>query len=382
MAMALNKNKFFAFAALALLLLLAGCIAGRTEGVAERQARTSLAGDWQNLALMAIFATVLLLGLAYALASAFNSNEFKAWALAELTQAVVSLIILASVILLFASLSDVSRSLADTLHSWSVSDLAGQGFSGADVQKYSIPACDQSECHIVLAQVYLSRTRDDLVLPLNRALLANAVSTIGASTFKYSFVWVDLIPFLFGGFSQRPNAGLRLLSDRYMLLFDYTTRIAGFLSAQAWFLAYLQQTIVPIFLVAGIVMRSVFFLRRLGGLMIAVAIGLFTVYPLMHLLAWYTLPVIVDVNTVCFGTFAGGVCTPFGQNGIGSVQQGLAVVGSGVLAGFEDVRGVGELLVPALVFPLFNIVLTISFIKVLSGALGGDIEIEGLARLI
>jgi hypothetical protein len=47
-----------------------------------------------------------------------------------------------------------------------------------------------------------------------------------------------------------------------------------------------------------------------------------------------------------------------------------------------DAKNVGVLLVPALVLPLFCIVIVISFIRVFSPVLGGDIEIPGLSRII
>jgi len=50
--------------------------------------------------------------------------------------------------------------------------------------------------------------------------------------------------------------------------------------------------------------------------------------------------------------------------------------------GAVDVKNIGALMVPALVLPLFSIVIVISFIRVLSPVLGGDIEIPGIGRII
>ena len=51
-------------------------------------------------------------------------------------------------------------------------------------------------------------------------------------------------------------------------------------------------------------------------------------------------------------------------------------------SGASDVKGVGTLMVPALVLPLFCIVIVIAFIRVFSPILGGDIEIPGLGKII
>jgi hypothetical protein len=50
--------------------------------------------------------------------------------------------------------------------------------------------------------------------------------------------------------------------------------------------------------------------------------------------------------------------------------------------GRPDARNVGMLMVPALVLPLFCIVIVVSFIRVFSPLLGGDIEIPGLSKII
>jgi hypothetical protein len=51
-------------------------------------------------------------------------------------------------------------------------------------------------------------------------------------------------------------------------------------------------------------------------------------------------------------------------------------------SGRTDVRNAGIFMLPALVLPLFNIVIIIAFIRVFSPALGGDIEIPGLSRIL
>ncbi|HQT44977.1 MAG TPA: hypothetical protein PLO51_03305, partial [Candidatus Micrarchaeota archaeon] len=48
----------------------------------------------------------------------------------------------------------------------------------------------------------------------------------------------------------------------------------------------------------------------------------------------------------------------------------------------SDFENVGELAFPAYVLPLFNIVILIAFVRVLSPMLGGDVEIPGLSKII
>jgi len=47
-----------------------------------------------------------------------------------------------------------------------------------------------------------------------------------------------------------------------------------------------------------------------------------------------------------------------------------------------DVKNVGVFMIPALVLPLFSLVIVVAFIRVLSPILGGDMDIPGLSRII
>jgi hypothetical protein len=47
-----------------------------------------------------------------------------------------------------------------------------------------------------------------------------------------------------------------------------------------------------------------------------------------------------------------------------------------------DIKAAATLLIAALILPLFNIVITITFAKILSPLFGGDVDIAGVMRLI
>ncbi|MFA6035865.1 MAG: hypothetical protein WC759_02810 [Candidatus Micrarchaeia archaeon] len=269
--------------ALAFLLLFAGIAAAQPgPGPAEQEVTESwLQDNWIGACLVVVFITIFFLAICYMIAEGTNSRELKAWTITELFQAGMSLVILILLVILFAFLSTLSSSMADTL---TANTPATSGFH-----------CTTAECHIDLANKYLVTVREEVALPYARHELKSAVKAIGDSTFKVSLVAVDLIPFFFSGFSIRPYAGKSILADRHMLLFDYASRLSGALTAQEKFLTILQTGLVPLLLIGGVLLRSIFFTRRVGGLMIAIAIGLFTVFPLVYLLAWYTQPIDISV---------------------------------------------------------------------------------------
>ena len=97
----------------------------------------------------------------------------------------------------------------------------------------------------------------------------------------------------FVGLTRRPDANLRLDSEvmgqEFALLTAYMISLQGQLS----FLQYVVPALAPALLFLGVIFRSLFFTRRLGGLMLAAGAGLLLVWPATYLLSWFTLQVSV-----------------------------------------------------------------------------------------
>jgi hypothetical protein len=174
----------------------------------------------------------------------------------------------------------------------------------------------------------------------------------------------------------------------------------------------------------GIILRTFFFSRKVGGLLIAIAIAIYTIYPLMYVLLqpFFVLNVHdFEMQTPdpqgnwkgCDGSLVPFDMTIWGVVGFytgvqpytacntmtptymfytrdaahnpgddGSITFNRTVYG-GMKTPFNGVLPtVGYMMIPGTFFPLLNILITISFIKVLSPTLGGDVEIAGLTRII
>jgi hypothetical protein len=81
------------------------------------------------------------------------------------------------------------------------------------------------------------------------------------------------------------------------------------------------------------------------------------------------------INTRC-----GDMCAP-SSNVPASNPGEYMNIGGGGLVGKPALQDVAKLMLPIYVLPLFNIVITLVFIKSMSGFLGGDIEIPGLSKV-
>lgn len=200
----------------------------------------------------------------------------------------------------------------------------------------------------------------------------------------------------------------------------------------------------PYLLFIGIIFRATVFTRRLGGLLIAVAIGAIIIYPLLFMVEYFTIPSIeaqspqtitfcgsynynvnfyhmpsigkVATACACYpthglfgeeiyaitgslitqGISTGGTFIPYsdiscvGRGSIAPVTSKggstLSVAGGAIGASestlFNLMPVYGLLGVIGYFVPIINILITVSAVVGFSGILGGDTELAGLAKLI
>jgi len=70
------------------------------------------------------------------------------------------------------------------------------------------------------------------------------------------------------------------------------------------------------------------------------------------------------------------------SSGVSKTTPASFITKLGGAEGGGEEKNVGVLMLPAVILPLFNIVIIISFVRILSPVLGGEVEIPGLAKLI
>jgi hypothetical protein len=83
-------------------------------------------------------------------------------------------------------------------------------------------------------------------------------------------------------------------------------------------------------------------------------------------------PVIFDCTMLCGDEMPGPTAIS---------SSDFAKLSSKGMYGTEDIKSISGFILPAYILPLFNILVTIMFIKTFSPLLGGDIEIPGLSKV-
>ncbi len=77
-------------------------------------------------------------------------------------------------------------------------------------------------------------------------------------------------------------AGLKIFLSPLHGIIDFLTANIFLIAAQAALLKFIAITAVPVLLPVGLILRTFYFTRRLGGAIIAVAIGFFAVFPMTY----------------------------------------------------------------------------------------------------
>ncbi|MCI0503744.1 hypothetical protein L0Y65_03465 [Candidatus Micrarchaeota archaeon] len=270
-------------AMLLLLLFSAFAIAATvTETQFGQQTQSSpleIARDWKVLAILSLMLSVVLVGIGYAIGIGLDMPEVKAWASNEMVQIIANAII---IIVLMATIV-----LIDML----VVAMVVQ--SGLDV-----PACTSigSSClqnvTVMYLQDYVSTAEDGA-----KDVLINNMDAAHAASIRLGLYCTTAFLPLFclqAGFTTTVAGQYMLDQDMYAILFEYYTNLLSSMEAQKFFVTEICFKMAPVILAIGIVARSFYFTRKIGGLLIAIAAGCMFFFPGMYIFDWVTLDMAVN----------------------------------------------------------------------------------------
>jgi hypothetical protein len=132
----------------------------------------------------------------------------------------------------------------------------------------------------------------------------------------------------------------------------------------------MSESIFVILFPIGVILRSFGVTRGFGGGLIAIAIGFFFFYPLLVVLF--------------YGAVVGDIETNYGSMSDSFRNGGLSPSSSGWFGGLLSplVGFIGQTIVGAIFMPLVMFMILVSFVKGLSYALGEEVDVSNLTRLI
>ena len=247
---------------------------------------------YSPVAAVVILAVVSLIAIVYALGTLLSNEQIKAWARIELTESFYSAVILVMALSIFA-LTD--SSIAGVLDS--------PGVTGGTMCANVNVAYPGVACHIAVAKSFFSMVFEQssyyLYTILREYSRFSYLSGMGVNT--------DSRTPAMGSVTFAPFAAyLHIPMSIYSYLFDFGIRSLILMKLQEILLVFISTAIFPVFFTVGVVLRAFPAMRKLGGLMMAIAVSFYYIYP-----AFYILGAIV---------FQGMINADIAEGGIGLVM--------------------------------------------------------------
>jgi hypothetical protein len=223
-----------------------------------------------NIAIALLAIMISAGAIIYSIGYATSDKKLKQIGQAELYQVVINGIIIGAFIVLF-----VPGGLISIL----ISSLT-TGVSGTPCTTFvNNPAiCFATSYLSGLGDVTINGNPYPSLLTSNLALLSStALLYAGVGTLSSVNVSIFIVSF---GFK-----GLNVILGPLQGIVDFLSLSTVFIVAQAMLLSFIYYVALPILLPLGIVLRTFFFTRKLGGAIIAIAIGGFLILPMTYVLS-------------------------------------------------------------------------------------------------
>jgi len=317
---------------------------------------------WEIAAAVALFISLLIISLGFALAIGFKLKELEEWTKEEFYEVATSGII----ILILVGAVDLLNYISNIL---------------AGGEPFALAATYTDAATLDLSLIFA------IVFGYNYAI--TTLSTVNLALFFPIPIPTD--PALTTWFLIRSGsfwtvfAGLSAISSgMFNVIFLVATSLVVIIT-QKVLLDFFRATMFKVFLPFGIMLRTFPITRQAGGTIIALAIGAYIVYPLILVMnnSIYSVyhPQTPSAYAADINSFVGQIFNIFAK-----IATGFA---TGDFFGKWSVNDVISILTPlidnfVIISFLFvvDIIILITFITGFSDALGGDEQVFGLSRLI
>ncbi len=312
-------------------------------------------GSWQGLSLIGILTSYFVISLLYMIGTYMGNPWLVARAKNELYQVFITALFLASIIL-----------LVTTLCSLNFSDFGlNVGGNMFDV-----------------AEFFLLWLRDKTAVVLGGVLgMSNIVMMLSSFTGGLPITFVTVI--------MSPFAGLSALMTILNFLVNAVAICLLVTIAQIVVLKIINVGMLSILLPIGVVCRSFPITRKFGGALMAIAIGLFVAYPFMLMLNFVVLGQPTSVESVSvwrdvLEALKSSIPSIAVSAVTGNIMVAVFTIES-LIADFFLSRAISQIatvIFAAFLLPAINSIIIIAVVRDLSRALGEEVDITTLTRMV
>ena len=332
-----------------------------------------------GIAVVLVSASIVLSGIMIGLGRAFNYKRVEHFGYEELVQSVINAAIIGSFAAIINLVSDVSGNVQNSSCSGNV--------------------IDQLICNFGIVKIALLGFSNELI---------KLTSLIG----YYQKLTLD-----FGAFAIEPFGNLSALSGIFSNHLLFSSLLITLLSLNIQIASFIKLNALSLLFPLGLLLRSFFATRRVGGYLIALSIGLFVFYPSFILIFQNPAPAldnstilmksfnnnsiyapmpIIDLNNnyaiaakldLMSGRCSGNISNTSNCYLINNTLNisGLNISSNntstdfsgdlGLIAGSNE-DGLGKMLMYILLSPIFSLLISFVFIRELGGLLGNEIGLK------
>ncbi|HID72716.1 TPA: hypothetical protein EYP38_02130, partial [Candidatus Micrarchaeota archaeon] len=221
---------------------------GTTFGEGVERSGLEIVSSWQGLAAIAIIISTILVAIGYMIAVAFELPDLRAWASTELSQVIANAILIVILIVTIAFLDTLVMAMING------SEVGGLH---CDIGDPCLQEVVTSEYGYLQDSITAAKEGAQNALANNMVAAAWMNRRAGISCIT---IYCIMLSFYMG---LAPQYVLDV--DRYTIIYEYWVNILNSLHAQKFFIDQVSFKIGPLLLAAGIVARSFFFSRKMGG---------------------------------------------------------------------------------------------------------------------
>ncbi len=325
----------------------------------------------------------ILLGLGFAI----DDKKMKEFGRAELYQALINSAIIGALFLSFSQYGIFTSIINGVTGGVSLQNCgADLGYNEAICFAYNYLI--GSALISVNGHLYPSLITSTVTLLAPTTLLYIAIGTISTINIDVIIISVGL-------------AGLKVFLGPLHGLVDFLALNIFLIAAQAALLKFIALTAIPVILPVGLILRTFYFTRKLGGAIIAFAIGFFAVFPMTYVLdaqlmdsyasgssgqAFSTAISAIDNATSSADSISGSAfdtskdlfsvsfnsitSNPFSD--MINLASNFSTIFSALISYIED--AITFLIIQVFILPTFSLVLTAISIRELAKILGSEIS--------
>ncbi|MFH1520506.1 MAG: hypothetical protein ABID61_02580 [Candidatus Micrarchaeota archaeon] len=260
----------------------------------------SMFENWSLLAAMALILATGLVSLVYMFGSLLMNETMKTWAKMELVEIFYSAVLIIIAVPALVMIDGVVQGALGVTST----GVGGQGLTYVYLKDYSkagistipttlVDLCNPNQiglhqlsvyhnipaCHMRLGIYYLRVIFDE-----TKDLAFNIyLSYIKTSVLADATITLELVFEMAGMISLNPWKGFYAMGNIVKAqVFDYMVKLMVITKFQEVLLVFISTAVFPSLFVLGVLLRSFTFTRKLGGLLIAMALTLYFIFPMFY----------------------------------------------------------------------------------------------------